>query len=64
MSNKILLRFASEATNTFTRFFFSSDSVTYNEIIDFLAKKKKIDADSNKKTDQVTLFNLYEQKVA
>jgi hypothetical protein len=62
MSNKILLRFASEAHFTFDKFTFSSDSVTYQEILDFLAKKKKIG--SAGKTDQVTLFNIDENRDA
>ncbi len=60
MSNKILLRFASEAA--FDKFVFSSESVTGQEILDFLAKKKKIG--SAGKTDHVTLFNIDENKEA
>lgn len=62
MSNKILLRFASESQATFDKFTFSSDSVTYQEILDFLAKRKKIG--SAGKTDQVSLFNIDENKDA
>jgi hypothetical protein len=58
MSNKILLRFASEAT--FDKFVFSSESVTGQEILDFLARKKKIG--SVGKTDHVSLFNIDENK--
>jgi hypothetical protein len=56
MSNKIQLRFASECSNTFDKFTFNSESVTYQEILEFLAKKKKID--STKKTDQIALYNI------
>lgn len=56
MSNKILIRFASEANSIFDKFTFSSDTVTYNEVIDFLQRKKKIG--SGGKTDQVSLFNI------
>jgi hypothetical protein len=42
MSNKILIRFASESQATFDKFTFSSETVTYQEIMDFLSKKKKI----------------------
>jgi len=49
MSNKILIRFASEANSIFDKFTFSSDTVTYNEVIDFLQRKKKIG--SGGKTD-------------
>jgi hypothetical protein len=62
MSNKILLRFASESQASFDKFTFNSESVTYQEIMDFLAKKKKIG--SAGKTDQVTLINIDENKVA
>ena len=54
MSNKILIRFASESQ--FDKFTFNSESVTGQEILEFLAKKKKIG--SANKTDLVTLFNI------
>lgn len=60
MSNKILIRFASEAN--FDKFFFNSESVTGQEVLDFLTKKKKIG--SANKTDLVTLFNIDENKEA
>lgn len=56
MSNKILLRFASESTNAFDKFNFDSENVTYKEILEFLGKRKKIG--SAGKTDQVTIYNL------
>ena len=49
-----MLRFLSESSHTFDKFYFNSEHVTYNEIIEFLAKKKKID--SSKKTDHITLY--------
>ena len=47
MSNKILLRFASESTNAFDKFNFDSENVTYKEILEFLGKRKKIGSAGN-----------------
>jgi hypothetical protein len=60
MSNKILIRFASEAT--FDKFTFNSESVTGQEILDFLSRRKKIG--SANKTDAITLFNIDENREA
>lgn len=56
MSNKVLLRFASEGAQNFDKFTFNNETVTYSEILDFLQRKKKIG--SGGKTDQVSLFNI------
>lgn len=49
MSNKIFIRFKSENSHSYDKLYFSSDSVTYAEIIEFVSRKKKIE--SSKKTD-------------
>jgi hypothetical protein len=56
MSNKVLLRFASEGISNFDKFTFNTETVSHAEIVEFLQRKKKIG--SGGKTDQVTLFNI------
>ena len=56
MINKIQLRFASESATSFDKFNFPSESVTYEEILQFLARRKKLD--STRKTDSITLYNI------
>ena len=60
MANKIQLRFASESQNSFDKFTFSSESVTYQEVLDFLEKRKKIGSAGKK--DEVVLFNIDENR--
>ena len=56
MSNKVLLRFASEGIQNFDKFTFNTETVSYAEIVEFLGRKKKIG--SGGKTDQLTLYNI------
>jgi len=53
-SNRIQIKFASESH--FEKFSFNSETITFQEVIEYLAKKKKIDV--SKKTDQITLLNI------
>ena len=62
MSNKIQLRFVSEAEKSFDKFTFSSDSVTYQEVLNFLERRKKIGSAGAGKTDEVFLFNIDENR--
>ena len=56
ISNKVLLRFASEGTSNFDKFTFNTETVSHAEILEFLQRKKKIG--SGGKTDQISLFNI------
>ena len=53
-SNRIQIKFASESH--FEKFSFNSETITFQEVIEYLSKKKKIDV--QKKTDQITLQNI------
>ena len=48
-SNRIQIKFHSESH--FEKFSFNSETITYAEVIEYLARKKKIDV--QKKTDQI-----------
>ena len=53
-SNNIKIKFASESH--FEKFPFNSETITYQEILLYLERKKKIDV--QKKADQITLLNI------
>ena len=55
-SNRIQIKFKSESH--FEKFSFNSETITFQEVIEYLSKKKKIDKE--KKTDQISLYN-YDQ---
>ena len=57
MSNKIFIRFKSENSHSYDKLYFSSDSVTYAEIIEFLSRKKKIE--SSKKSSSFQKNKLF-----
>ena len=54
-NNRIQIKFQSESH--FEKFSFNSETVTYNEVIDYLTRKKKVDL-KGKNTDQIKLINL------
>lgn len=53
-SNRIQIKFSSESH--FEKFSFNSETITYQEVIEYLVRKKKIDL--QKKTDSITLIDV------
>ena len=55
-SNRIQIKFSSESH--YEKFTFNSETITYQEIIDYLVRKKKLGDFASKKTDSITLLNV------
>jgi hypothetical protein len=55
-SNRIQIKFASESH--YEKFTFNSETISYQEIIDYLVRKKKLGDYASKKTDNITLLNV------
>lgn len=55
-SNRIQIKFSSESH--YEKFTFNSETITFQEIIDYLVRKKKLGDYASKKTDNITLLNV------
>ena len=55
-SNRIQIKFASETH--YEKFTFNSETITYQEIVDYLVRKKKLGDYASRKTDNLTILNV------
>jgi hypothetical protein len=55
-SNRIQIKFASESH--YEKFTFNSETISYQEIIDYLVRKKKLGDNASKKTDNIKFLTL------
>lgn len=55
-SNRIQIKFASELH--YEKFTFNSETITYQEIVDYLVRKKKLGDYASRKMDNLTILNV------